>query len=187
MKEERQTVKDREREGMMKTASSSVVRNSEGCGIGCACALVEGGWEGSQSTAAVLFDAEPMLHSSNSHCAAHLLLSFPRKSTTELLLWKAGREKLTSPDSSCAPGNRILYLLVNTCTSTASTPSSISLVTHYFQLWLPTCTGRGKIMPQKHIISSKCPNNITPKPLKSMKETFRRFQEVLNQTPVICS
>ena len=58
----------------MKTASSSVVRNSKGCSIGHACALMEGGWEGRQCTAAVSFDAEPMLHSSNSYCIAHLPL-----------------------------------------------------------------------------------------------------------------
>jgi len=77
---------------------------------------MEGGWEGRQGTATVLFDAEPMLHSSNSCCVAHLPPAFPRKATTELLLWKAGRETLTSPDSSCAQGNKILYILVNTCT-----------------------------------------------------------------------
>lgn len=114
MKKERQAVKDKEREGMMKTASSSVVRNSKGCGIGHPCALMEGSWEGRLGTAAVSFDAEPMLHSSNSYCRAHLPLPFPRKSTTELLLWKAGKEKLTLPDSSCTQGNGVLYILVNT-------------------------------------------------------------------------
>lgn len=58
----------------MKTASSSVVRNSEGCGIRHACALMEGGWEGRQGAAAVSFDAEPVLHSSNSYRVAHLPL-----------------------------------------------------------------------------------------------------------------
>lgn len=110
----------KDKEGMMKAASSSVVRNREDCSIRRACALMEGGWEGRQGTAAAPFDAEPMLHSSTGFCGAHLPLPLTRKSTTELLLWKSGRVKLTLPDSSYAQGNRILHILVNTCTETPS-------------------------------------------------------------------
>lgn len=55
-------------------------------------------------------DAEPVLHSRNS--TSH----FPRKSTAKPCLWKSSPEKPALPDSSCAQGDRISYIPVNTGT-----------------------------------------------------------------------